>query len=322
MRWRLKNRRLESCDSGTRGPAGRPGTCLGAKPSWEAPASSVDAGAAAAAASGSHIPSAAGGSSDGFEVGRAVERSIESTLSKFYDMCLSEPADHEAQGWNVAQGVCIRDILGDLTGPVMGVSVSVSGVLVHGANIGPEDHGEDSMHIGFDDLMNIRITCVPQGSGPEWWPAMFQIGHAIPRHQAEIRQDGAMAPPSPPSPPSPAAIPAGSRPRRRRGQRGGAASVVAGEAPSAGGGRVRLRRAFSIVRHYSRVFEFKSDPCEQCTICLESLQVRQKVRALPCFHRFHDKCSVWFYKTRGVEATCPICRIPVDEVYQHIGACV
>lgn len=47
-------------------------------------------------------------------------------------------------------------------------------------------------------------------------------------------------------------------------------------------------------------FEFKESPelseeNKKCSICLSEFKIGDELTALPCFHRFHDDCSVnWF----------------------------
>ena len=47
----------------------------------------------------------------------------------------------------------------------------------------------------------------------------------------------------------------------------------------------------------------------QCTICLEELQMDQKLCQLPCGHVFHQDCiSNWHTSTINQEKRCPLCR--------------
>jgi len=43
----------------------------------------------------------------------------------------------------------------------------------------------------------------------------------------------------------------------------------------------------------------------QCMICLEEFQLDERLRVLPCFHRYHCACvDNWFFRSRQ----CPVCR--------------
>ncbi|GMJ00795.1 BCA2 zinc finger ATL 6 [Hibiscus trionum] len=44
---------------------------------------------------------------------------------------------------------------------------------------------------------------------------------------------------------------------------------------------------------------------ENCTICLEELEVGSEVSRMPCRHRFHAHCIETWLKQRH---SCPICR--------------
>mmetsp|Transcript_92760 Transcript_92760/g.258380 ORF Transcript_92760/g.258380 Transcript_92760/m.258380 type:complete len:91 (-) Transcript_92760:160-432(-) len=46
---------------------------------------------------------------------------------------------------------------------------------------------------------------------------------------------------------------------------------------------------------------------DQCTICLEQFQAGEKLRMLPCLHRYHCNCvDRWLLQARSPE--CPLCR--------------
>ena len=46
----------------------------------------------------------------------------------------------------------------------------------------------------------------------------------------------------------------------------------------------------------------------RCTICLESLERGERVRILPCLHRYHIQCiDSWL----SIKANCPMCKIQV-----------
>jgi len=48
-----------------------------------------------------------------------------------------------------------------------------------------------------------------------------------------------------------------------------------------------------------------------CPICLEDLVPGDHVRAFPCNHQLHNKCFNRYYRVRGVNPTCVICRARV-----------
>jgi Ring finger domain len=51
--------------------------------------------------------------------------------------------------------------------------------------------------------------------------------------------------------------------------------------------------------------------CEDCSICLQKFDSdHDKVRSLPCCHKFHENCIfIWLQS----HVTCPICRFPLKE---------
>ncbi|KAK2969017.1 hypothetical protein RJ640_007882 [Escallonia rubra] len=50
----------------------------------------------------------------------------------------------------------------------------------------------------------------------------------------------------------------------------------------------------------------------ECVVCLEDWEVGERVKEMPCKHKFHDKC---IDKWLGIHGSCPVCRykMPVDE---------
>jgi hypothetical protein len=50
-----------------------------------------------------------------------------------------------------------------------------------------------------------------------------------------------------------------------------------------------------------------------CAICLEEFEDKEKVRVLPCKHRFHEDCLVPWLTER--HSSCPLCKF---DVMQHI----
>ncbi|XP_052191908.1 RING-H2 finger protein ATL80-like [Diospyros lotus] len=58
--------------------------------------------------------------------------------------------------------------------------------------------------------------------------------------------------------------------------------------------------------------DFSSPEDAQCTICLGEYQEKEELRIMPnCGHNFHLACiDEWLRK----QATCPICRLPLQEM--------
>ncbi|CAK9297445.1 unnamed protein product [Gordionus sp. m RMFG-2023] len=54
----------------------------------------------------------------------------------------------------------------------------------------------------------------------------------------------------------------------------------------------------------------------QCSICMEYFKIKEKVKALPCEHYFHNDCIVPWLSLHG---TCPICRKPVEPTTQPVS---
>jgi hypothetical protein len=49
-----------------------------------------------------------------------------------------------------------------------------------------------------------------------------------------------------------------------------------------------------------------------CPICLENYSPNQERMYLPCFHSYHRECiTEWF----GMNSTCPLCKINVEETF-------
>jgi hypothetical protein len=67
--------------------------------------------------------------------------------------------------------------------------------------------------------------------------------------------------------------------------------------------------------------EFEQEPTEDadggdaccCAICLDEFENKEKVRVLPCKHRFHEDCLVPWLTER--HSSCPLCKF---DVLQHI----
>ena len=53
----------------------------------------------------------------------------------------------------------------------------------------------------------------------------------------------------------------------------------------------------------------KSDSQEECSICLESYQERDKIVQLTCNHIFHKDCIREWLQIK--QNNCPLCRLPV-----------
>jgi len=55
-----------------------------------------------------------------------------------------------------------------------------------------------------------------------------------------------------------------------------------------------------------------------CMVCLEEFEVSQKLRVLPCFHRYHIGCiDPWLKRNRR----CPVCKHDVKRHEVDAGAC-
>lgn len=51
-----------------------------------------------------------------------------------------------------------------------------------------------------------------------------------------------------------------------------------------------------------------SKESETCAICTDDFKIGDKIRVLPCFHKFHsDEIDKWFQKS----PTCPLCKFQV-----------
>jgi len=79
----------------------------------------------------------------------------------------------------------------------------------------------------------------------------------------------------------------------------------------AGGRRMRSRTA-ELVRASSRVGPLEENAEACCPICLEDFVPGSSVLTLPCLHTFHEACSDHYFRSRGVEPRCPVCR-------RHVG---
>lgn len=57
----------------------------------------------------------------------------------------------------------------------------------------------------------------------------------------------------------------------------------------------------------------------QCTICLAQYAEKEQIRKLPCKHHFHMTCiDEWF----GIDDVCPLCKRPINPLYDIAGATV
>jgi len=62
-----------------------------------------------------------------------------------------------------------------------------------------------------------------------------------------------------------------------------------------------------------------SEEDAMCTICLAPYAVEDKIRKLPCKHHFHMVCvDEWF----GIDDVCPLCKRPVNPLYDVIRGTV
>jgi len=48
-----------------------------------------------------------------------------------------------------------------------------------------------------------------------------------------------------------------------------------------------------------------------CVVCIEDLADGEEAATLPCMHQFHWACIKEWVETRGAEASCPICKLPL-----------
>lgn len=59
----------------------------------------------------------------------------------------------------------------------------------------------------------------------------------------------------------------------------------------------------------------KEEDSEQCSICLEDFEVGERLRVLPCMHRYHCGCvDKWLLRTPSGE--CPLCRNVITRTYE------
>ncbi|KAI5184904.1 hypothetical protein NEHOM01_0455 [Nematocida homosporus] len=62
-----------------------------------------------------------------------------------------------------------------------------------------------------------------------------------------------------------------------------------------------------------------SEEDAQCTICLTPYANKEKIRRLPCKHHFHMACiDEWF----GIDDLCPLCKRPVNPLYDIVGSSI
>mmetsp|Transcript_17494 Transcript_17494/g.17429 ORF Transcript_17494/g.17429 Transcript_17494/m.17429 type:complete len:157 (-) Transcript_17494:30-500(-) len=61
----------------------------------------------------------------------------------------------------------------------------------------------------------------------------------------------------------------------------------------------------SILRFNVETIKTPEANINQCTVCLEDFRAREKVRIMPCGHRFHLQCiDVWLMR----QSNCPNCK--------------
>jgi len=74
-------------------------------------------------------------------------------------------------------------------------------------------------------------------------------------------------------------------------------------------GRIDKRvRSWRLNRHLNEHL-LKPDSTEECSICLESYQEKDKIVQLTCTHIFHKDCiREWLQNKQN---NCPLCRLPV-----------
>ncbi|KAI5127773.1 hypothetical protein NEPAR06_1556 [Nematocida parisii] len=57
----------------------------------------------------------------------------------------------------------------------------------------------------------------------------------------------------------------------------------------------------------------------QCTICLAPYAEKEQIRKLPCKHHFHMTCiDEWF----GIDDVCPLCKRPINPLYDIAGTSI
>mmetsp|Transcript_100591 Transcript_100591/g.300141 ORF Transcript_100591/g.300141 Transcript_100591/m.300141 type:complete len:364 (-) Transcript_100591:65-1156(-) len=75
--------------------------------------------------------------------------------------------------------------------------------------------------------------------------------------------------------------------------------------------RRRGKSCLQLVCSYAVAGRLQAPTEDKCTICLEDMEVGQKVRTLPCFHMLHEACSTRYFSASGVSPLCPVCRAQV-----------
>lgn len=61
----------------------------------------------------------------------------------------------------------------------------------------------------------------------------------------------------------------------------------------------------------------ESQPIQQCSICLESINVGESCASLPCEHMFHLSCIERWCSSHN---SCPMCRRPIDTERPQVQA--
>lgn len=132
-----------------------------------------------------------------------------------------------------------------------------------------------------------RLRREPQGEGEWQWPGSEAEEQAPPQRglgRSVIEDHSASHTFAGPSGAASASAPGGA---------GGRAAVAAGAGTAAGGGGGGMEEAL------------------QCMVCMEDFVVGDKLRTLPCLHRYHQSCiDEWLCRS----PECPICKRNITEL--------
>lgn len=58
-------------------------------------------------------------------------------------------------------------------------------------------------------------------------------------------------------------------------------------------------------QNYLTLLKAKSEEEQECLICLEEYKIADKLKVLPCLHRYHEHCIAdWLSRS----SSCPFCK--------------